>query len=115
MADIRGLPLDEFSRSVPPGWRPHLSSYPLKDYKDKLKLWLRMTDVSLAQIGPTVVGRSKGAAYRVALKIRDRRQDGPILTLDDAIVAQAEPQVTDPRTGDIQAEGYGQRHPADPQ
>ena len=78
-----------------------MSSYPLKDYKDKLKLWLRMTDVSLAQVGLTVVGRLKGAAYRIALKIRVKRQDGSILTLDDAIVAQAEPQVTDPLAGDV--------------
>ena len=58
----------------------------------------------MAQIGPTVVGRLKGAAYRIALKIRVKRQDGSILTLDDAIVAQAEPQVTDPLAGDVQAE-----------
>ena len=62
LGDVRGLPLDEYSRSVPPGWKPHLNSYPLKDYNDKLKLWLRMTDIETVQVGPTLVGRLKGAA-----------------------------------------------------
>ena len=55
-----------------------------------------MTDISEAQIGPTVVGRLKGAAYRIALNIHVKRQDGSTLKNDAAIVATAEPQVTDP-------------------
>ena len=58
--DARGLALDDYSKSCPPGWQPHMSSYPLKTYFEKLRLWLRLTDVTADKLGPTIVGRLKG-------------------------------------------------------
>ena len=97
--EIRGLPLDEYSKSVPPGWKPHQHSYPLRLYLEKLRLWLRIADMDQGAIGPTVVGRLKGAAYRVAMKVRSQRQDGTTLTGDAAVAAPAEPEITDPVSG----------------
>ena len=97
--EVRGLPLEEYSKFVPPGWKPHQHSYPLRLYLEKLRLWLRVADMDQGAIGPTVVGRLKGAAYRVAMKVRSQRQDGTTLTGDAAVAAPAEPEVTDPTTG----------------
>ena len=99
--EVRGLPLDEYSKSVPPGWKPHQHSYPLRLYLEKLRLWLRIADMDQGAIGPTVVGRLKGAAYRVAMKIRSTRQDGSQLTGDAAVSAPAEAEVTDPQTNTV--------------
>ena len=51
-------------------------------------------------VGPTVVGRLKGAAYRVAMKIRAHRQNGDVLTGDAAICAPAQDASVDATTGD---------------
>ena len=67
-------------------------SYPLKTYLEKLRLWLRTTDVAPHAIGPTIVGRLKGAAYRICMKIRLVRQNGDILLADEALAAMAEPE-----------------------
>ena len=91
MADeVRGLPLEEFSKNVPPGWKPHQFNYPLRLYLEKLQLWLRTTELTAESVGPTVVGRLKGAAYRVAMKIRAHRQDGSMLVGVEAISAPRE-------------------------
>ena len=60
-SDMRGLALEDFTKSTPPGWAPHMSNYPLKLYKEKLHLWVNMTDVDKAKQGPTgSKGKSKG-------------------------------------------------------
>ena len=66
-ADGRGIPLDEYTKATPPGWKPHMQDYSLRLYLEKLRLWLRTTDIGTgdpAKVGPTVVGRLRGAAYR---------------------------------------------------
>ena len=50
-----------------------------------------MTDVPSEVHGCLVVGRLKGAAYRIAMKVRVRRQDGTTLTSDEAVNAPPEP------------------------
>ena len=97
--EARGIPLDEFTKGCPPGWSPHLVQYPLKLYREKLRLWLRTTDVAEEAVGPTIVGRLKGAAYRLALKVRVPRQDGRTLVGDEALCALREPAQYDPTTG----------------
>ena len=93
--DTRGLPLDEYTRSCPPGWKPHMTNYPLRTFIEKLRLWKRQTELDEAVQGPVVVGRLKGAAYRIAMKIRVRRQNGFELMGDEAVAAPAEPELVD--------------------
>ena len=97
-ADGRGVPLDEYTKATPPGWRPHMQDYSLHLYFAKLRLWIRTTDLgngpeNQAKIGPTVVGRLRGAAYRVVMKMRLPRQDGRVLVGDEAISALAENEI----------------------
>ena len=65
-----GLALDEYTKSTPPGWRPHMHDYPLKLFLEKFDLWKRQTSVPEEEIGVTMAGRLKGAAYRLAIKIK---------------------------------------------
>ena len=65
-----GLPLDEYTRATPPGWRPGLDWYPLRLYLDKLKMWYRIQEYNEPELGPIVVGRLKGGALRLALALR---------------------------------------------
>ena len=95
-ADGRGIPLDEYTKATPPGWKPHMQDYSLRLYLEKLRLWLRTTDIGTgdpAKVGPTVVGRLRGAAYRVVMKMRIPRQDGRILVGDEAIAALTENEI----------------------
>ena len=64
-----GLPLDEYTRATPPGWRPGLDWYPLRLYLDKLKIWYRIQEYEEAEIGPIIAGRLKGGALRLALTL----------------------------------------------
>ena len=87
-ADGRGIPLGEYTKATPPGWKPHMSDYSLRPYLEKLRLWIRTTDLGQgdqSKIGPTVVGRLRGAAYRVVMKMRLPRQDGRVLVGDEAV------------------------------
>ena len=73
-SDIRGLALEDYTKNTPPGWQAHMSNYPLKTYKEKLSLWMRTTDVQGEALGPTILGRIKGAAYRIIMKMKVPRQ-----------------------------------------
>ena len=77
MADYapRGLALTEYSKSVPPGWEPHNPSYTLRQYNERWELWgyynnTPGSELTSNQIGPAIVGRLKGSAYRLANKIQ---------------------------------------------
>ena len=63
------MPLDEYTKTCPPGWSPHQGNYPLRLYMERMNLWLIITDLDHRKVGPTVVGRLKLAAYRLAMKI----------------------------------------------
>ena len=68
-----GIPLDEYTATVPPGWRPHTEGYPLRMYQDKLQMWWLQTDLTYPQVCVLIAGRLKGAANSIALKLRLER------------------------------------------
>ena len=92
-SDIRGLALEDYTKNTPPGWQPYITQYPLKLYKQKLALWLKTTDVDADKIGPTVLGRIKGAAYRLIMKMRVPRQDGSFLTEAEGVSALGQAEI----------------------
>ncbi|CAK0865187.1 unnamed protein product [Prorocentrum cordatum] len=70
-----GLPLDSFTKSVPPGWRAGMPKYPIRRYTQLLRLWWRQTDVGESACGPAMAGRLRGAAFQIANSIRANRLD----------------------------------------
>ena len=52
-----GLPLEAFTRSTPPGWRPGDMKYPYRRYKQILGLWQKVTALNDAQAGPAIAAR----------------------------------------------------------
>ena len=91
--------MEDYTKSCPPGWQPYMHNYPLKTYREKLALWLRITDITEDKLGPTVLGRIKGSAYRLIMKMRVPRQPTPehpngyFLTEDAAVAAPAQPAI----------------------
>ena len=65
---VGGIPLDEYSKTVPPGWRENIDGYPFKTYIEKLRLWHRITEYQDHEKGPIIVGRLKGGAYKYAVR-----------------------------------------------
>jgi len=63
------IPLQEYRRDIPAGWRPGDASYPLTAYFDRLRLWYRICNLPDEAIGPTIAGRLYGRAHRVAMRI----------------------------------------------
>ena len=101
-----GLPLDEFTKSTPPGWRPGLAKYPYRKYLQKLKLWWRQTDLSESQCGPAIAGRLQGGPFQIANRLRQTRVDLITLVsrdfLGDELLAQpSNEEVKDPSTGTV--------------
>ena len=89
-----GLPLDESTRAVPPGWRPGLDWYPYRLYLEKFKLWHRVADYDETELGPIAAQRLKGGALRVALTLRvpiPQAQGGGFVTGDAALVRPTVP------------------------
>ena len=70
----RHMALEEYNKNTPPGWEPHNPAYTLRQYNERLELWGHYNntpgqEMPSNQIGPTIVGRLKGAAYPLANKI----------------------------------------------
>ena len=75
MAQIQGhnLGLKQFTKDVPPGWRPR--AYQVQEYKDLLDVWSCLTKLDEEQIGPAIMSRLEGAAWKMALNLRVVRPD----------------------------------------
>ena len=85
-----GLPLDQYTKACPPGWRLGLAHYPLKRFLDLLRLWYRLTDFDNTQVGPAVAGRLQGRPFTLATEMTIRKQDGTELTGDAALAHPGE-------------------------
>ena len=79
-----GLPLESFSRSVPPGWKPHLTHYPFRRFLERVRLWFRQTDLDATQLGPALAARLQGRPFNQAMALAITRQDGTVLRGDYA-------------------------------
>ena len=64
------MPLDQYNKGTPPGWRPGLAHHPFRRFLERLRLWYRMTDLGADQVGPAVAGRLQGRPFNVAMKLR---------------------------------------------
>ena len=76
--------LDQWSRTVAPGWEPYLPWYPLKHYKRNLEIWgCQVTSgekpMTMKEMVPMIVGRLRGQAKRLAWEVTI---DFPALPLD---------------------------------
>ncbi|CAE8626795.1 unnamed protein product [Polarella glacialis] len=99
-----GLPLSEFNKVVPPGWRPGIPGYPIKLFFERLKLWYRVTDNAEAQLGVLVAGRLQGAPQKIALRLRLPRPvaaGGGYDIGDEALIRLSQEQLIDAATNTI--------------
>ena len=95
------LPLQEYRRDIPPGWSPGDSSYSLRSYMEKLRIWYRIYNGDDESVGPLVAGRLYGQASRIAMNLRVPRPHGGYDSGDAALVRLAVDEVTDPTTGAV--------------
>ena len=64
------LPLNQYSKDIPPGWDPRDPNFPLRSYISRLKLWSRTTALRPEQMGPAVAGRLQGRPFDLALQMQ---------------------------------------------
>ena len=88
------LPLEEFTRAIPPGWRPGLRRYPYQQYKENLKLWWRSRNVVENDIAAVLVAaRLQGLPRKRAMEFRVERLglngEMQVHVGDDALVLPA--------------------------
>ncbi len=95
------LPLEEFSRQVPPGWKPGILKYPFKRYTQQLKLWWRTKSVDDDTVAALLaISRLAGGPRKKAHRFKITR-DGQNFVGDDAIaLSAAVDAVTGVRTED---------------
>ena len=67
------MPLQQYSREVPPGWKPY--SYPIVRYRQLLEVWIRLTKLDPEQIGPAILSRLGGAAWTLGHSLTIVRQE----------------------------------------
>ena len=60
----------DFAKHVSLGWRPGLSWYPYKTYKQRLRVWKVISSASDVDIGPLVASRLEGEPFEAAIKLR---------------------------------------------
>ena len=97
------LGLKQYTKDVPPGWRPY--SYPLKEYKEYLSVWSKLTKLDGGQVGAAIVSRLEGAALKLALTFVVERPNPAGGTLiykgADAVSLEAAEAEYDPQTGAV--------------
>lgn len=93
------MSIQQYSKDVPPGWRPR--SYPLKQFRESLSIWSKLTTLPAEKVGPAIVSRLEGEAYKIAMGLqhaRKRPTDGidELFIGLDAVVLPAQPAVLGP-------------------
>ena len=97
-----GTPLEQYTKTLPPGWKPELRHYPFRLYVQRMRLWYRITDLPASSIGPAAVGRLSGRPYSLVLEtFKIVTQGGVTLTGDAALAFEGEPAI--PAAGDAPA------------
>jgi hypothetical protein len=101
MADhSSGLPLEAYTKSVPPGFAVGQTHFPFRRYLERLRLWYRLTDLDASQIGPAVAGRLSGRPFNLAMSLRiDTLGPAGVLVGDAALAFPGQAQAIDPQTG----------------
>ena len=92
MESSSGLPLDQYTKAVPPGWKPNLYWYTFRRFIERLRLWYRVTDLAPESIGPAIAGRLQGRPYNFAMTMAITMRDGTHLTGDAALAYVGEPE-----------------------
>ena len=90
-----GLPLDQYSASVPPGWRPNMSHYPFRRFLERLRLFYRMTSLGQEQVGPALAGRLQGKPFNLAMSMKITDRSGNVLVGDAALAYPGENATVD--------------------
>eukprot|EP00959_Pyramimonas_sp_CCMP1952_P337963 7077397-Pyramimonas_sp.AAC.1 len=68
MADVKTpQTLQEFTRYVPPGWKPFDDAYHFKAYMQRLHLWWRLTPLDEREAGPALAARLLDRALAIAM------------------------------------------------
>ena len=96
-----GLPLESYTKSVPPGWRVGAPKYTFRRFLERLRLWYRQTDVSPESLGPAVAGRLQGRLFDTALGLKFTLVNGNQLVGDEALAFPGTDAVLDPNTGTV--------------
>ena len=97
-----GLALDQYSATLPPGWRPGLTHFPFRRYLERMRLWYRMNTLHPSQLGPAVAGRLQGKPFNMAMRLRITVRDGRTLVGDNALAYEGLP--ADDQTGTVACE-----------
>ena len=86
-----GMPLQEYSKAVPPGWRAGSAEYPLKRYLELLELWVSQTDLEATKLGAAVAGRLGGRVQTLAIHLTITKRDLSVVRGMAALAFQGEP------------------------
>ena len=82
--------LKQYNKDQPPGWRPR--AYPLREYKENLLIWSRLTRLTEQQAGAAVMSRLEGSALKRAKTLKVTRlnfyQTAPLASLPTAFSIQ---------------------------
>ena len=60
--------LKQYTKDIPPGWRPR--AYPLKEYRENLLIWSRLTKLDTDQAGAAIMSRLEGQALKRAKNLK---------------------------------------------
>jgi len=101
VASAGGIPLDEYTRTCPPGWQPGLDTYPFRLYQEKMKMWWLVQEYEDHVIGNIIAGRLKKGALRVAMLLRLTTLDGRVFIGSEALAQPAVPANNDPNVGAV--------------
>ena len=104
-----GLGLKQYTKDVPPGWRP--LSYPFTEYREYLRIWAHLTslDPTEAKYGAAILSRLEGAALRIGTSLQIVRINATTLVQETHVGVDA--VVLPPRAAFVDMQGT--QHPAE--
>ena len=93
--------LKQYNKDQPPGWRPR--AYPLREYKENLLIWSRLTRLTEQQAGAAVMSRLEGNALKRAKTLKVTRLN--LDTLVEETFEGVEAVLLARRPGGVTAQG----------
>ena len=65
------LGIKQYNKDIPPGWRP--GSYPISEYEEYIKVWLRITTLDDDKKGAVIFSRMELGALDLARRFSIKR------------------------------------------
>ena len=102
---VTQLGIKQYNKDICPGWRPGV--YPIAEYEELMKVWLRITLMEEERIGAIIYSRLELGALDLARRFQIKRYDGSLSSLTHEKILTGIDALCCPHADEIRDSGSG--------